>query len=248
VAIAAEANDQLAEAIARHPDRFAGLASSAPHAPDRGVKEIRRAIEQLRLNGLIVNSHTQGEYLDDEKFWPIFEAAEALGAPIYIHPRNPPEAMRPALTSTVSLTGALCGFQLETSLHAMRLIVSGVFDRFPKLTVVLGHLGEGLPFFLYRMDWAYGLVKGSSPRPLQRRPSEYLRDNFVITTSGMNHAPVLQYCVSVLGAERIMFAVDYPFQDSKESADFIRSAPLSPADAEAISHRTAERVFRIAPR
>jgi predicted TIM-barrel fold metal-dependent hydrolase len=238
------ANDRLAEIIKKHPRRFTGLASFAPQDPKGAAKEIDRAINRLKLNGLIVNSHTNGEYLDDRKFWPIFEAANANSAAIYIHPRNMPDACSFMIRADVDLSGALWGFQMETGVHAMRLIVSGVFDQFPNLKIVLGHMGEGLPYWLYRMDYMYrAYTRGQSK--LKKMPSQYVKDNFLITTSGMNTHPVLKYCNEVLGPENIMFAIDYPYQESPEAANFMNSAPLPPADCEKIAHGNAERIFHI---
>ncbi|MGH9145321.1 MAG: amidohydrolase family protein [Vicinamibacterales bacterium] len=239
--IASDTNDGLAEAIRRHPTRFAALGSFAPQDPKRAAKEIDRAITKLKLNGLIVNSHTNGEYLDDRKFWPIFEAAVAVKAPLYIHPRNPPLPASLILKGSYNLYSAIWGFHVETGIHAMRLIVNGVFDAFPELTIVLGHMGEGLPFWLYRIDrrWRGTLKRG--------RPSDYVRHNFVMTTSGVNSHETLKYCHSVLGADRLMFAIDYPYEDTPESVQFVRTAPLANVDLEKIAHRNAERVFGIAP-
>jgi 5-carboxyvanillate decarboxylase len=250
-ALAALANDQLAETIKRHPTRYAGLASFAPQDPARAAKEIDRAINKLKLNGLIVNSSTNGEYLDNRKFWPILEAVVATGAALYIHPRNLPEPAAQLLKADVNLWAAIWGFQVETGIHAMRMIISGVFDEFPKLKIVLGHMGEGLPYWLYRIDWMYahavsGVYKSASGRRLKRQPSNYVKDNFYITTSGMNTHSVLQYCHSVLGPDNIMFAIDYPYQESVEAAQFMQTAPLPEQDVEKIAHANAEKVFRIA--
>ncbi len=250
-ALATLANDQLAETIKRHPTRYAGLASFAPQDPARAAKEIDRAINKLKLNGLIVNSSTNNEYLDNPKFRPIFEAITATGAALYIHPRNLPEPAAEILKADVNLWSAIWGFQVETGIHAMRLILSGVFDDFPKLKVVLGHMGEGLPYWLYRIDWMYvnapaGIYKSLSGRRLKRKPSEYVQDNFYITTSGMNTHSVLQYCHSVLGPDNIMFAIDYPYQESVEAAQFMQTAPLPEQDVEKMAHANAEKVFRIA--
>ena len=144
----------------------------------------------------------------------------------------------------VNLTGALWGFQMETGLHAMRLIVSGVFDRFPNLKIVLGHMGEALPYWLYRIDYMYRSYTSGQDK-LKKMPSQYVKDNFLITTSGMNAHPVLKYCSEVLGSDSIMFAIDYPYQESVEAANFMNSAPLSEADCEKIAHGNAERIFRI---
>jgi predicted TIM-barrel fold metal-dependent hydrolase len=248
--LAALANDQLAEMVKRHPTRYAGLASFAPQDPARAAKEIDRAINKLHLNGLIVNSHTNGEYLDNPKFWPIFEAATACNAAIYVHPRNPPAAAAELLRADVNLWAAIWGYQQETGLHAMRLIVGRVFDEFPKLKIVLGHMGEALPYWLYRIDYMYKnatlIYNNVSGHRLKKLPSEYVKDNFLITTSGMNTHPVLQYCHSVLGPDNIMFAIDYPYQESMEAARFMNSAPLPEPDVEKIAHGNAEKVFHIA--
>lgn len=242
--LAIVSNDRLAEVIKKYPARFAGLASFAPQDPKGAAREIERAINKLKLNGLIVNSHTNGEYLDDRKFWPIFEAANAANAAIYIHPRNMPDQCSFMVRADVDLSGALWGFQMETGLHAMRLIVSGVFDQFPDLKIVLGHMGEALPYWLYRMDYMYGAyTRGQSK--LKKMPSQYVKDNFLITTSGMNTHPVLKYCNEVLTSDNIMFAIDYPYQESTEASDFMNSAPLPASDCEKISHGNAERIFHI---
>lgn len=237
-AMARSANDQLAEAIARRPARFAGLASIAPQDPNQAAKEIERAMGALGLHGLIVNSHTNGEYLDAPKFAPILEAAVACRAPIYIHPRNPPFPASKILDGPYNLYGAIWGFQVETGTHAMRLIVNGIFDAFPTLQIVIGHMGEALPFWVYRMDYMW---RGK----LKRKPSEYLKENFVITTSGVNFHPTLQYCHTIMGSERIMFAVDYPYQETHEAVAFMNTAPLPEADRDRIAYANAEEVFRI---
>jgi 5-carboxyvanillate decarboxylase len=244
-AIAAVANDQLAEAIARHPTRYAGLAAFAPHDPDRAVAEMERAVRQLGLNGFVVNSHTAGEYLDLKKFWPILEAAEALERPLYIHPRPlPEEAIGPYLES--ELWAGIWGYAVETGLHALRLIVSGVFDRYPELQVVLGHLGEGLPFWIYRLDYMWtNYVSQITGRKLELTPGEYLRRNFMITTSGMNHDPALQLCRTELGTERIMWAIDYPYQRTPEAVAFMDGADLTPGERDQLYAGNAERAFHI---
>jgi 5-carboxyvanillate decarboxylase len=248
-AIAETANDRIAEAIKKHPTRYAGLASFAPQDPKRAAKEIERAITQLKLNGLIVNSHTDGEYLDEPKFWPILEAAIAVNAAIYIHPRNPPLPAGQYLAgSEFNLYNAIWGYQAETGLHAMRLIVNGIFDRYPDLKIVLGHMGEGLPYWLYRIDYMYNV--GHTLRhqgSLKRKPSEYVKSNFLITTSGVNFHPTLEYCHKVLGPDNIMFAIDYPYQETMEAARFMQTAPLPENDVEKIAHGNAERIFHITP-
>lgn len=243
--LATLANDRLAEVVKKHPTRFAGLASFAPQDPARAAKEIDRAMNQLKLNGLIVNSHTNGEYLDDHKYWPIFEAATASNAAIYIHPRNMPDPCSFMTHADVNLAGAIWGFQMETGLHAMRLIVAGVFDQFPDQKIILGHMGEGLPYWPYRIDYMYNAFTHGHGK-LKKKPSEYVKDNFVITTSGMNDHKVLKYCYEALGADNIIYAIDYPYQESVESANFMNSAPLPEEDMEKITHGNSEKLFHIA--
>ncbi len=234
-------NDRLAEAIRLHPDRFAGLALVAPQDPLAGARELERAVSSLGLNGLLINSHTNGEHLDDPKFWPILEAAQALNTPVYLHPRTPPAQMYDAYTDYL-MDRALWGFAAEASLHVVRLIMGGVFDQFPRLQIVLGHMGEGIPFWLSRLDE----VSARTGMPeLQRRPSDYFRDNIHITTSAMFWDPVLTLCVDALGAERILFAVDSPFASSEQGTRWLDNAPISDSDRRMIYQENAERVFSL---
>jgi 5-carboxyvanillate decarboxylase len=246
-ALATLANDRLAEVIRRHPDRFAGLATVAPQDPARAAKEADRAIHKLKLNGVIINSHTNGEYLSEQKYWTLLEAIAALNVPLYIHPRAPGPAMA-APYRTNHLEHAIWGYQAETGLHGLQLIVSGVFDRIPNLKIVLGHMGEAIPYWLYRIDDRFqrSIPRGDRPK-LKQRPSDYFKQNFMITTSGVNWHPVLQFCISVLGAGNVMWAIDYPYQDSPEAVEFMNTAPISEEDKEKIFHRNAERVFGIKP-
>jgi 2,3-dihydroxybenzoate decarboxylase len=245
--LAAQANDQLAEAVRAHPRRFAGLAAVAPQLPDRAAREIERAKTELDLRGVIINSHTRGEYLDAEKFWPVFEAAEALNAPIYLHPRTPsPTMIEPYLDYGLYFAG--WGFAVETSLHAMRLIMSGVFDQFPDLKIILGHMGEGLPFWLDRIDNRYLLqVKIGAVEEMKKLPSEYFLNNFVITTAGMTYAAPLKLSNEVLGPDRILFAADYPYESMPEAVEFMDSVEISVKDRHRIYHANAEELFGIAP-
>lgn len=245
VAVAEIGNDRLREAIQRHPDRFTGLATIAVQDPPRAVKEVQRAITKLKLNGVMINSHTNGEYLSEQKYWPILEAIEDLNVPLYIHPRAPIPLMAKAY-KTDHLEHAIWGYQAETGLHGLRLITGAVFDQFPKLQVVLGHMGEGIPYWLYRLDFMYGKVKiDFGRRKLKLTPSEYFKRNFYITTSGMNWEPTLKFCIEALGADRIMWAIDYPYQDHPDAVEFMDAARISEKDKQAIYHGNAEHVFKI---
>jgi 2,3-dihydroxybenzoate decarboxylase/5-carboxyvanillate decarboxylase len=242
VALAALANDRLAEIVGSAPTRFAGLASFAPQDPARASREMERAVERLGLSGFIVNSHTDNEYLDEQKYWPILEAAEALDRPIYIHPRCPSDGMAAPFRGN-RLQSAIWGFAIETGTHAMRLITSGVFDRFPKLRIVLGHMGENIPFYLWRSDHWFERRRNVYRSSL--KPSEVFRRNFMITTSGVEHEPALRYAIEVLGADRVMWAIDYPYEAMSPATTFLNDARIEDADRAAIFHRNAERIFHL---
>lgn len=246
--LAPQYNDELAEAIAARPDRLAGLAAIAPQDPAAAAAELERAVTQLGLKGAIVNSHTHGEYLDDPKFWPIFEAAEALDVPVYLHPQGPPKSMIGPLHEA-GLDGAIYGFAVDTGLHVLRLIVAGVFDRFPRLRLVVGHLGEGIPFWLFRVDFFHRSIiatrRYDSFKPLELKPSDYMRRNVYVTTSGMAWEPAILYARSVLGGDRVLYAMDYPYQYVVEEVSVTDNLPISTADKKALYQTNAEHVFRL---
>jgi 5-carboxyvanillate decarboxylase len=245
VDLAILANDRLAEVIGRHPTRFAGLASFPPQALKRAAMEMERAIHRLKLNGFIVNSHTNSEYLDDPKFWPILEAAEALDACVYIHPRAPSDGMDVPFRQ-YGLDGAFWGYGMETGTHAVRLIAGGVFDRFPKLRICLGHMGEAVHFWLWRLDFMAERMQAGGRMPkLQLKPSEYFKRNFVITTSGQESHPALDYSLKVLGPENVLWAIDYPYQPTSPAVAFMDSAPIADEIRQKVYHGNAERIFRI---
>jgi 2,3-dihydroxybenzoate decarboxylase len=245
IALARLANDRLSEAIKAHPTRFAGLAMAPPQVAGEGAKELERAVTALGLSGLVVNSHTNGQYLDDPKFWPLLEAAEALDVPIYLHPREPEDNMAKTLLAMTGFTVGW-GYAVETGTHALRMIAAGVFDRFPKLQIVLGHLGESIPFLLDRIDARYPFEMGvTGAKPLPRKPSEYFRQNFTVSTSGMNFRVPLRAVIDILGADRVMFAADYPMENQREVVEAYRAIPLSDAERLQISEMTARRVFKL---
>jgi predicted TIM-barrel fold metal-dependent hydrolase len=245
VALARLSNDRLSEVVRRHPARFAGLASFAPQDPPAAAKEMERAIGTLKLNGFIVNSHTENGYLDEQRFWPILEAAEALGAPLYLHARAPSDGMA-APFRDYRMEGPAWGYGLETSTHAVRLMLSGVLDRFPRLRIVLGHIGEALPFWLWRLDYmASPGVRAALRNRL--KPSEYFRRNFAITTSGIEDPAVLRLGVEKIGIDNVMWAIDYPFQPTAPAVAFLESAPLSDDERARVAHANAERIFGLSP-
>lgn len=250
VSVAASANDQLAEAAARHPSRFSALAAMAPQDPAAAAKEIERGVRSLGMHGVILNSHTHGEYFDDRKFWEILEAAEALDVPIYLHPNTPsPGLIGPLLES--GLDGAIYGFAVETGMHLLRIIISGAFDRFPNLKIVVGHLGEALPFWLFRLDFMHNAMlradRYENVRPTKKTISDYMRSNVWITTSGMAWEPAIMFVRSVIGADRVMYAMDYPYQFVADEVDVTDALPVSDEELRAFYQTNAETLFALGP-
>lgn len=244
---AREANDILSEAIGRHPDRLAGFATIPTAAPERAADELERMIKQHNFKGAVINGHVQGRYLDDQFFWPILERAEALQVPIYLHPTQPPQAVIEASYSgfspevTSSLATGAWGWHIETGLHIIRMILGGVFDRYPHLQIIIGHLGEGLPFMLQRMNRLLPTEITKLKRPMEA----YLRQNLHYTFSGFNFTPTFLDLLLEVGVERIMFSADYPFASMEEARTFLEKIPVSPADRERIAHGNAERLLRL---
>ncbi len=244
--VAIQANNELAETIKKYPSRFAGFAAIPCQDPKAAADELERSVKKLGLKGAKVNSHVNGEYMDNKKFWPIFERAEKLNVPIYLHPREPHPDMLKALMPYTALTGSMWGFGAETALHSMRLILSGVFDEFPNLKIMLGHLGEAFPFWLWRLDNRWNRQAASSDSiasKIKKKPGQYIKENFYATTSGNFYHPSLVCAVSSLGVDRIMFAVDHPQEQMKEAVKFVETAPISEPDKEKIFHINAEKVL-----
>ena len=242
---AKKSNDMLVEVVGRYPERFIGFAALAPQEPAEAVKELDRAVRKLGFRGVVINSHVRGgEYLDEEKYFPILEKAEELDIPIYIHPRIPsPQMLKPYADYGFALAGAALGFSAETALHAMRLILSGVFDQLPRLKIILGHLGEGLPFWLDRLD-RKGTSFGTKVK-LQRKPSEYIRDNFISTFSGVFFTPAFLCTYLALGADNILFASDYPFEPLQDAMRFFENLPISENDKLKICYINAQRILKL---
>ena len=246
--MARKTNDELAQIIKRHPKRYAGFATIACQNPATAAKELERAVKELGLNGVKINSHVRGEYLDDPKFWVIFEKAEKLGVPVYLHPRSPsPDLIKPYLTYPV-LISSVWGFAAETGLHAMRLICSGLFDKYPELQVILGHMGEAFPYWLWRVD-DHRWERAGMPDPLapkiNKKISQYIKENFYVTTSGNFYLPAFMCAYMGLGADRIMFAVDYPMESAKDAVKMVESAPICDLDREKVFHLNAGRLLHL---
>lgn len=237
---AIEANDFLAGEIAKNPAHYSGLAHIALQDPAAAANELDRCIKQLGFAGCMINGHTNGQYLDDPALYPFWERAEALGAIVYLHPADPVSPFA-VLDGYKGLKRATWEWTLETGSHALRLVFGGLFDRFPKATLVLGHLGETLPYLLWRLDSRaklYGIK-------LKRQPSDYIRQNMVVTLSGMFSAEPLNCAIAALGAERVMFSADYPFESSEEAGHFMDTVPLDEKLREQIAFHNAQKILRL---
>ncbi|MFH1650580.1 MAG: amidohydrolase family protein [Chloroflexota bacterium] len=246
--LARKANDSCAAAIKKHPDRFAAFATIAPQDPLNAAKELERAVKELGFKGTKLNSNVQGKYLDEPEFGPVLAMAEKLGVPIYLHPKSPSAAMIKPFMAYKPLTGSMWGYAAEAGLHSMRLILGGVFDKYPGLKIILGHLGEALPFWMWRLDnrWSKEKLNPDPSLPkLAKNPTDYIKQNFMVTTSGMFWEPVLKYVCQVLGVERVLFAVDHPYEQNKVAADFIEKVDLPAADKEKICHLNVEKLLKL---
>ncbi len=248
VALAREANDLLAESVRRHPSRFAGFAALPTAAPDTAADELERTIRTHGFKGALINGHIRGRYLDDPFFWPILERAEALQVPLYLHPTPPPQPViavsytgHYAPEVAVGLATAAWGWHIETAIHVLRLILSGAFDRFPGLQLIIGHLGETLPFMLPRLDLGLPPQVTKLNRPI----GAYLRENLHYTFSGFNYLPAFLDLLLQVGVNRIMFSADYPYSSMVQARTFLDQLPVSPADKEQIAHGNAERLLRL---
>jgi predicted TIM-barrel fold metal-dependent hydrolase len=245
-AIAREANDRVGEAVKAHPTRFAGFACLPTADPQAAVAELERTIHEYGFKGAVINGHVKGRYLDDRFFWPILERAEALNVPIYLHPTQPPKAVIEASYAGFSpvvsdmLAGPGWGWHIETAIHVIRLILGGVFDRYPELQIVVGHMGEGLPFMLQRLD-----VMPMAMTNLQHPISFYLRQNVHYTFSGFNFTPTFLDLLLEVGVDRIMFSADHPYASMVQARAFLYQLPVSAADKERIAHGNAERLLKL---
>lgn len=249
VPLAKRINDEMAEAVARYPNRLAFFATLPLADPAAAAQELERAVKTLGSKGAMINGVTQGRFLDDPFFSPIFECSESLDVPIYLHPAPPPAPIQdtyfagldPLLGRMLSIAG--WGWHAELGLHTLRLITTGLFDRFPKLQLIIGHMGEMIPFFLARIDHVLTpVIKNAG---LKRSVADYFHQNVHITTSGIFTAPPFYCALAVVGADRILFSVDYPYSPNQAGRSFLDKLSLSPADFEKITHRNAERLLKL---
>lgn len=245
--VVSEANDELSEIVKKYPDRLGAFATLPWRDTARAVKELERAITKLGFQGVVLAGRASGKdaFLDEKAFLPVLEAAESLNAPIYIHPAAPMASVQKSyydglgdrLSARLSLYG--WGWHNEAGIQVLRLILSGVFDRFPRLQVIAGHWGEMVPFFLSRLDQALP----QSVTKLERTITETFKQNIYVTPSGIFDYPQLKFCVEVLGAERIIHSVDFPFISNEEALPFIENAPITEEEKELIAHKNAEKLF-----
>ncbi len=242
VADARLANDFLAGVIGEHPGRFAGLAAVPLQDPPKAAAELRRAVG-LGLRGALVNDHTLGHYLDEPQYAPFWQALQDLDVPLYLHPNAVPADSWKVTEGYPGMETAMWSWAPRTGGHAIRLILGGVFDRYPGARVILGHMGEFLPFQLSRLDSRFGVLEFG--HPAGKLPSEYFRANIAITTTGVFSHPALAAAIGEVGIDNVMFSIDYPFESTEQAVRFLRTAPLAPADQARVAHANAERILRL---
>jgi predicted TIM-barrel fold metal-dependent hydrolase len=262
VELAKQANDAVADAIGKHPDRLRGFATLPMRDPAEAAAELQRVVSEHGFVGALINGHINGRFLDDEFFWPVFESAETLGVPIYLHPTVPPQSVidtyyggfDPLVTARLSAAGM--GWHIDTGIHCVRLILGGVFDRFPALQIIVGHQFEALSWMAWRADYSFPTEETG----LKRTVKEYLRENFyggILAGEFFNQDPgamdpswslsfnAYRAMVNVIGIDRIVFTADYPYGNMKAARQFLDHSPINTDDREKIAHRNAERLLRL---
>src|SRR3954469_3701121 len=249
--IARRANDALAEAVSRHPKRFAAFAAVPLQDPDQAARELERCVKDLKFVGALANGFSQvGEvksarYYDLPEFLPFWATVERLDVPFYLHPRNPLPGELRMYEGHDWLLGPTWAFAVETATHALRLMGAGLFDRHPKLKIVLGHLGEGLPFNIWRVDNRNGWSHSEHHCPAKRKMGEYFRENFWLTTAGNFRTQTLIDCLLEVGSEHVLFSTDYPFEDVGDAAVWFDALPVSEADKLKMGRTNAVKLFNL---
>jgi len=249
--IARKANDYLAEQVRKRPDRFQGLAALAMQNPERATQELERCVKELGFRGALVNGFSQvGDaqtvaYYDMPQYRPFWATVERLGAPFYLHPRNPLPRDAKIYDGHPWLLGPIWAFGQETAVHALRLMGSGLFDAHPNIQIILGHMGENLPFALWRVDNSNAWIPNRHSYPAKKRMREYFRENFHITTSGNFHTPALFNAMLEIGADRIIFSTDWPFENIDHAAHWFDACPISENDRIKIGRTNARRLFKL---
>jgi predicted TIM-barrel fold metal-dependent hydrolase len=256
ISFSKEINDLLGEAISKYPTRFAGFATLPTQSPGAAADELERTVKQYGFKGAMINGHTQGRYLDDPSFSVLLERAQALNVPIYIHPTDPPGDIKEMYYKGSDILTTGWGWQVETGTHVLRLMVSGVFDRYPRLKIIIGHMGESIPYNLIRINKALSLGEwliasqtkdagSSSQKGMQKSVYYYMHENVFITTSGVFDQAALTCAIAEIGIDNILFSADDPFADIMEAKDFLKNANLSSQDKEKLAHQNAERLLII---
>ncbi len=244
VPLAKRANDRLHEAVRAHPDRFAAFAALPTADPKAAADELERTVTKLGFKGAMVHGPTNGVFFDDKRFWPILERAQALDVPLYLHPSSPVPAVVEAyykdyLDKFPQLLTAAWGYTVETATQGIRMVLSGAFDKYPRLKIVLGHLGESLPFSAWRINMA--LSRGDKPSNFR----DTFCEHFWITTSGNFSTPALMCCIMEMGVDRILFSVDYPFVPNPPGTKWMADLPLSLEDRTKILSGNVKRLLRM---
>ena len=244
VPLARRVNDRLHKAVLGHPDRFSAFAALPTADPQAAADELERTVTKLGFKGAMINGLTGGVFHDDERFWPIYERASALDVPIYIHPALPQRAVIDAYYKDYAqkhpgILRAAWGFTVETATQGIRFVLSGVFDKHPGLKIVLGHMGEGLPFLLWRIS--HGLRATMREKTFR----DIFCEHFWITTSGFFSDPALLCCVMEMGIDRILFSVDYPFAENPPGTEWLKTLPISGEDRAKLLHGNAQRLLKL---
>ena len=251
IGVAREANDVLAAEIKKRPDRFAGFAALPMQDPDEAARELTRCVKELGFVGALVNGFSQAGsaasaiYYDLPQYRSFWQTVAELDVPFYLHPRNPLPGAIAAYEGHNWLLGPNWAFHAETAVHALRLIGAGLFDAHPNLQIILGHLGEGIPAYLWRIDNRNSWMKAPHKYAAKKSVADYFRSNFVVTTSGNFSTSALNQSIAEIGVDRVLWSADYPFEDISDAAEWIDAAPLSEGDRLKIGSTNAQKLFKL---
>lgn len=251
IEVAREANNVLAGEIAKRPDRFMGFAALPMQDPDEAARELTRCVKELGFVGALVNGFSQtghansAVYYDLPQYRPFWREVARLDVPFYLHPRNPLPGTIAAYEGHNWLLGPNWAFHAETAVHALRLIGSGLFDDYPNLQIILGHLGEGIPAYLWRIDHRNDWMKAPHKYAAKKSVADYFRTNFVLTTSGNFSTSALHQAIAEIGIERVLWSADYPFEDISDAADWFDALPLNEDDRQKIGRTNAQKLFKL---
>lgn len=248
--VAQRANDFLAEQVAKQPTRFRGFAALPMQDPELAARELERCVKKLKFVGTLVNGFSENVkcpalYYDMNQYLPFWETVEKLDVPFYLHPRNPLPSAAQIYDGHPWLLGPTWAFGQETAVHALRLMGSGLFDKYPKLKIILGHMGEGLPYSMWRIDHRNGWVSPTKRYPAKKKIFEYFNDNFYLTTSGNFRTQTLIDAILEIGSDRILFSTDWPFENIDHASDWFATASISEADRKKIGRTNAEKLFKL---